>query len=401
MAKFKYTGTDASGKIVTGAVSAATISAARASLGEKDLNIQRIEPSRGLNIELTKAKVPRQDVMLLSRQLAAFIRAGVPILDGIGVIAEESGNSTLRSALFTIADDLRAGKTLSDAVGAHPSIFPRFYVDMLRSAELTGRLDTVLSQLSGYLERDLEAKQKIRSALAYPTIILVLALVTIVVMTVFVVPRFQQFFKSLGAKLPLATRILISITGFISSWWWAILGGLLLLILFVYLSLKTRAGRGAMNKLVLQLPVVGEVVRFAIIERFCRILSAMVQAGVPLPEAMTVVAESANNIVYERGLKKVTDAMLEGEGLSAPISRTSLFPSTVVQMVRVGEDTGTLDEQLETAAGFYEQELTYKIKRMTTLFEPAVLIGVGLLVGFVAVAVVSAMYGIFRQVGSL
>ena len=401
MAKFTYTASDEQGKAVSGSLKASTIAEARASLADKGIQSPVIREATGFNIELTKKKVPRQDVMHLSRQLAAFIRAGVPILDGIEVIAEESGNSTLRSALFDVTEDLRAGRPLSQAFASHPNIFPRFYIDMLKSAELTGRLDVVLNQLSGYLERDLEARQKIKSALAYPTIIVVLALVTIVVMTIFVVPRFQTFFSALDAKLPLATRLLINITGFISDWWWAIFAVILLAILVGFIASRTKGGKAALDRSLLRLPMIGEVVRFSIIERVCRILAAMVQAGVPLPEATSVVAEGSGNVVYERGLLEVRDAMMQGGGLSGPIGRTKLFPSAVVQMVRVGEDTGSLDEQLDTAAGFYEQELSYKIKRMTTLFEPAVLIGVGLLVGFVAVAVVSAMYGIFRQVGNL
>lgn len=402
MAKFKYKATNEQGHTVSGVVKADNTAGARAALAERSLEVSELKEKSGLgSVEIGKGKVPRAEVMHLSRQLAAFIRAGVPILDGIEVVAEESGSLKLRSALFEVAEGLRGGETLSNAFGKHPNIFPKFYIDMLRSAELTGRLDTVLSQLSGYLERDLEARQKIRSALAYPVIVLVMGLVTVLVLTVFVIPRFQQFFASLHAKLPLATRMLIATTNFLTSYWWAIIGGILLVGGLGYLSSKTPKGRSVIDHATLRIPIVGEVVRFAIIERFCRILGAMVQAGVPLPEAMIVVAEGTNNAAFQEGLVKVRESMLQGEGISKPIARTSLFPPAVVQMVRVGEDTGTLDEQLDTAAGFYETELSFKIKRLTTFFEPAIILGVGIFVGFVAIAVVSAMYGIFRQVGTL
>lgn len=402
MGKFKYVGVTSDGTRVSDVIEASSAAAARNLLSEKDLQIEQVSESVSIfKRSIGKVKVPRHEVMLLSRQLASFIKAGIPILDGIEVIAEESGNSGLRSALFEVSEGLRAGETLSAAFGRHPAIFPKFYIDMLKSAELTGRLDVVLSQLSGYIERDLDAKQKIRSALAYPLIIVGMSLVTVVVMTVFVIPRFQSFFESLGAELPLPTRILIAVTNFLTNYWWAVVGGIALLALLLYLSAKTEGGKSLLDRTILRLPVVGEIVRFAIIERFCRILAAMVQAGVPLPEAMLVVTEGTNNAAFQKGLAQVRTSMLEGEGLSRPISQTKLFPRAVVQMVRVGEDTGTLDEQLETSASFYETELGFKIKKMTTFFEPAVLIGVGLLVGFVAIAVVSAMYGIFRQVGSL
>lgn len=402
MPKFRYTATKENGDKTTGAISRKSLASARSELTAKGLKVVEIKEKKSLaKMEIGKAKVPRQDIMHLSRQLAAFVRAGVPILDGIEVIAEESGNTTFRSALFEVSEGLRSGETLSSAFGRHPNIFPKFYIDMLRSAELTGRLDTVLNQLSGYIERDLDARQKIRSAMAYPMIVLGLAIVTIVVLTVFVIPRFETFFASLNAKLPLPTRILIAATSFITNWWWAIIGGMVAFGLLLFLGSKTDGGRSWIDRTLLRLPVIGEVIRFAIIERFCRILGAMVQAGVPLPEAMVVVSEGTNNASFKKGLTKVRESMLEGEGLSRPIARTELFPPAVIQMVRVGEDTGTLDEQLETAAGFYETELSFKIKRLTTYFEPAIILFVGVVVGFVAIAVVSAMYGIFRQVGTL
>lgn len=351
-----------------------------------------------LQIEITKKRVPRADLMNFSRQLAAFIRAGIPILEAIGTFADEAGNKTFKEALVQIGEALRRGETFANAVGAHPRIFPRFYVDMLRAAELTGRLDSVLDQLSKYIERDLEAKRKIRSAMTYPVVIGAMSLVTVGILSVFVLPKFKVFFASFNAKLPLPTRMVLTASNFVGAWWWALLLGVVGVIAAALITVRTQAGRAGLDKALLKVPVLADVVRYAIIERFCRILASMVRAGVPLPDAMVVVAESSKNKVYERALLKVREAMLEGEGISGPITRTQLFPAAVTQMVRVGENTGTLDGQLETAAAFYEQELDYKIKKLTTLFEPAMIIFMGFIVGFVAIALVSAMYGIFRQV---
>jgi len=348
--------------------------------------------------EITKKRVPRADLMNFSRQLAAFIRAGIPILEAIDTFAQEAGNKVFREALFSIGEALRRGETFSAAVGAHRRIFPRFYVDMLKAAELTGRLDSVLDQLSRYIERDLEARRKIRSAMTYPALIGVMSLVTVGILSVFVLPRFKTFFASFHAKLPLATRMVLTAGGFVGNWWWALLLGGAFFVTMIVGGLQTASGRIWLDKTLLKLPVVSDVVRYAIVERFCRILASMVKAGVPLPDAMIVVAESTRNKVYERAIVTVREAMLQGEGIAGPITRTQLFPSAVTQMVRVGENTGTLDTQLETAAAFYEQELDYKIKKLTTLFEPAMIIFMGLVVGFVAIALVSAMYGIFRQV---
>lgn len=401
MAHFKYRGVDAEGKKISGVLEASVLAAARSGLMARGLQVERIRQSRSLlKLQIGRKKVPRQEIMHLSRQLAAFIKAGVPILEAIEILAQESGNSTLRSAIFEIAEVLRTGEPISVAFAAHPKIFPRFYVDMLHSAELSGNLDTVLRDLSAYLERDVDARKKIRSALNYPIIIAVVSLVVIAVLTLFVLPRFGAMFDELGGSLPLPTRILMGTTDFVGSWWWAIAAGMVATVVLLVGASRTSKGELLLDRLLIRLPVLGDVVRFSIIERFCRILSAMVSAGVPLPEAMVVVGESCNNAVYERAVSQVRESMLEGEGLAGPIARTKLFPSTVTQMVRVGENTGTLDEQLETAAHFFEVELTFKIKAMTALFEPAVVIGMGGVVGFVALAVVSAMFGIYDQVGS-
>ena len=336
--------------------------------------------------------------MNFSRQLAAFIRAGIPILEAIDTFAAETGNKTFKEALIDIGASLRQGETFSAAVAAHEKTFPSFYVDMLRAAELTGRLDSVLDQLSRYIERDLEAKRKIRAAMTYPALIGAMSVVTVGILSVFVLPRFKTFFEGFNAKLPLPTRMVLTAGGFVGNWWWALLLCGAFFVTMVVGGLQTASGRIWLDKTLLKLPVVSDVVRYAVVERFCRILASMVKAGVPLPDAMIVVAESTRNKVYERAIVTVREAMLQGEGIAGPITRTKLFPSAVTQMVRVGENTGTLDVQLETAAAFYEQELDYKIKKLTTLFEPAMIIFMGLVVGFVAIALVSAMYGIFRQV---
>jgi type IV pilus assembly protein PilC len=399
VAKFKYVGITAEGLEVSGLLDSVTSGTARTTLIERDLSIVSVKEQKSLlKFEVTKKKVPKQIVMQFSRQLSAFIRAGIPILEAIDIFADETDNKVFRVALTEIGNSLRGGEHFSGAVSAQRHVFPKFYVDMLHAAELTGRLDSVLNQLSTYMERDLLARQKIKSALAYPVIIGAMSVVTVLILAVFVLPRFEVFFKSLNAKLPLPTRVVLVSSGFLGHWWWAIGGTGLLLGLTTFRLLKTGWGRRFKSSLVLKIPVIQEVARFSIIERFCRILSSMVLAGVPLPDAMVVVTEATRNTVYQRALERVRMEMLEGEGIAGPITRSELFPTAVTQMVRVGEATGTLDTQLATAASFYEQELDYKVKKLTALFEPMMIIAMGVVVGFVAIALVSAMYGIFNQV---
>jgi type IV pilus assembly protein PilC len=336
--------------------------------------------------------------MHLSRQLAAFIRAGIPILDAVHTLGDEATNTSVKRMMADVEAGLRGGETMSDCLDRHPKIFPDFYRGILRSAELTGQLDTVLDQLATYLERDLDARRKVKAAMIYPSIIAGMSIVTVVVLATFVLPRFKTFFASLNAKLPLPTRILLAVTNFLTQWWWALLVGLAVVALLVTATVMTEGGRHARDRLALALPVLGDTIQFALVERFCRILASMANAGVALPEALRVATASLRNLVYTRALAQVGEAMLEGEGLAKPIADSHLFPSTAAQMMRVGEDTVTVDTQLEVAARYYARELDYKIKRLTALFEPLVIIVMGLIVGFVAIALVSAMYGIYHQV---
>jgi len=397
MPKFAYVAEGPNGVVRKGVQSADTPSDARMALLQRELRVTDLGVKKSwLNLELTTKRVRRADLMHLSRQLAAFMRAGIPILDAIAVLGEESDKAAVRRVMAEIGSDLRAGTTLSEAVDRHPEDFPPFYRGILRSAELTGRLDTVLDQLSVYLERDLDARRKVKSALIYPAIVAATSLGTVIILTAFVLPKFEDFFASLEADLPLPTRMLLATTGFLGRAWW-VLAGVAVLVVVVYLwGVRTRSGHRLRDAFLLKVPVLGETIRFAIIERFTRLLASMVNAGVPLPDAMFVATESLRNVVFEAALHKARLQMMEGAGLAGPIAETRRFPGVAIQMIRVGENTGTLDTQLDVAATYYERELDYKIKKLTTVIEPAVVLFMGLVVGFVAIALVSAMYGIFR-----
>ena len=350
-----------------------------------------------LQMELTKKKVARKDLMHFSRQLSVFIRAGIPILDALEVIQEEMGSKALKEVLDDIVAQLRAGSTFANAAAAHPTAFPPYYLGILHSAELTGRLDDVLDQLAGYIERDLEARTKVKSAMTYPLIIMAMSVVVVVILVGFVLPRFQVFFAGLNAELPLPTRMLLGLSDAVTTYWYLIVGSVAAVVVLLLAALRTERGKRVRDRVLLKTPVLGDVLHHVVLERFCRILGSMMTAGVPLPDALRVTSEATSNQVYREGLARARERMMRGEGLATPLAETGLFPASARQMFKVGESTGTLDDQLHTAATFFERELDYKIKRFTSLFEPAILIVVGLVVGFVAIALVSAMYGIFNQ----
>jgi type IV pilus assembly protein PilC len=397
MPKFAYLTPTPDGGVRKGVLEAASLGEARSDLKERQIEVTEVVPKPGLlKMELSVARLKRADLMHLSRQFAAFIRAGIPILDAIATLESESDKPAVKRLMAVIGQDLRAGATLSEAVDRHPLDFPAFYRGILHSAELTGQLDEVLEQLSGYLERDLEARRKLKGALIYPAVVAVMSIATVLVLTIYVLPKFKEFFSSLDATLPLPTRMLLGFSDFLGQWWWVIVALLVAAVAGYLASIRTLGGRRFRDRLLLDVPVLGAAIRYAIIERFTRLLASMVTAGVALPEAMRVATDSLRNVVFEESLAKARAQMIEGAGLATPMAATGLFPGVAAQMIRVGEQTGTLDRQLQVAATYYERELDYKIKKLTTVFEPLVVIIMGAIVGFVAIALVSAMYGIFR-----
>ena len=399
MPRFAYVGMTIDGNEVRGTQRAANRTDAEVSLYERQMRHLRLTEKKSLlSYEISGPRIKREAVMHLSRQIAAFLRAGLPILEAVHTIGAENENSSVRRMMHEIEDGLRSGERFSECLDKFPKVFPPFYRGIVRSAELTGELDTVLARLSGYIERDLEARRKLKSAMMYPLIVSAMSLVTVLILAIYVLPKFEDFFADLDAELPLPTRILMGITGFLGDWWWAIGGGIVVLVVLFIAITRTRGGKYARDALLLKVPVLGETIQYALVERFCRVLASMVSAGVSLTEGLAVTTEAMRNRVYMQRLGEVSEQMLEGQGIAGPLARTGLFPGTATQMLRVGEDTGSLDTQLEVTAEYYETELDYKIAKLTALFEPIVIVAMGLIVGFVAVALVSAMYGIFRQV---
>jgi type IV pilus assembly protein PilC len=396
---FKYNALDEAGKKFSGVEMAASLGAAHLALIQRGLQPLDIKVRTSvLNFEITKKKVPRNEIMNFTRQLAVFMKAGVSIMEALEVIVEETQGKMLRKIIFDLIDSLRAGDTYATACAAHPEAFPNFYVGILESAELTGNLDQVLNQLAEYIDRDQVARTKVTSALIYPAVVACMSVVTVLVLTVFVLPRFRTFFASLHAKLPLVTRLLMSAATFIGTWWYAELALVIIIVAGYTAMRRSDKGRAQLDAIILKLPVIGDITQTAVLERICRILSSMLRAGVDLPRSMAVTADSANNAVFHKALDDVRDAMMQGQGLAGPIARTGLFPGAARQMFRVGEETGTLDQQLSVAADYYNRELETKLERATALFEPAIIVFMGVVVGFVAVALISAMYGIYNQV---
>jgi type IV pilus assembly protein PilC len=397
--RYKYTAVNGLGEQVKGEESAVSATVVHSRLIASGLEPVTVKAKTDLfNYDVTQGKVSKRAVANFSRQLAVFVKADVPLTDALEVIGKETENNILRGIIFEMVDGIRGGRSVADVAEEHPHAFPPFYVGILRSAEMTGELDTVLFQLSHYMDSENDALKKLKSAMVYPAVVISTAIVTVAVSMVFVLPPLLSFFTTLHAKVPIPTRVLMWLASAAKASWMEIVGLVVLFAVVIGVMAQYQRGVDALNRAILKLPVVGDIVRTAIMERILRVLAATLNAGVDLPSAMDVAAAAASNVVYRDGMNTVREAMMSGQGITDPLIRTGLFPGTATQMFRVGEETGTLDEQLQVAAEYQKQELETKITRAMAALEPVLMIGIGTVVIFISVALISAMYGVYSQV---
>jgi len=361
----------------------------RAESNEPNL-LERIIP--GLN------SIKRIELVLFSRMMATFIRAGIPILDGIEVVRQQAVSTLFSRTLDDIAVQLRNGEQLSIAMTSHPRVFSQLYVDMIVAAEATGELDAILDQLARYLERAEATSRRLRQAMLYPAIVMVMAAVVVAILTTVVLPSFVALFSDFDAELPLPTKIMIAVGGFGGAYGVQTVGMIVGIILFLSLVRDTRVVRRIRQRVILHLPVVGGIVKLGIETRFARTLGILVHAGVPIARAFDIAATGTGNGNYVRRLAPVRERLLSGDGITEPLLASGLFGSLLIQMVKVGEETGTLDRYLDQAAEFMDDDLDYRTKQMVTVIEPMLILGVALVVGFVALSVVTPMYGILNQI---
>jgi type IV pilus assembly protein PilC len=344
------------------------------------------------------SKVKRIDLIIFSRQMATFIRAGIPIIDGIRVVREQTRNSLFRRTLDEVSALLEAGEPLSGALAQHPRVFSELYIDMVVAAEATGELDGILDQLAKYMEKSEATSRQMRQAMMYPSLVLGLSTVVIFILMVVVLPSFVNLFADFDAELPLPTQILLSLGDF-GGKYGLIAGGIFVMLLTGLFLIRNRGPiKRFRQRVILRTPVVGKIVKLGIETRFSRTLSILHKAGVPISQSFEIAATGTGNYIYQRRLRPVRDALISGEGISGPLAASNLFGPLMVQMVKVGEETGTLDRYLDEAANFLDEELSYRTKQMVTIIEPLMILGVAGLVGFVALSVITPMYSILQAI---
>jgi type IV pilus assembly protein PilC len=380
---YAWTGKDKSGKTVRGEVRAAGDHIVLAQLrrqGLQQISVKKVSRRGG-------KKITEKDITFFTRQLAVMMKAGVPLLQAFDIVGRGHSNPSVAKLLLDIKTDVETGSSLSQAFRKYPLYFDQLFCNLVGAGEAAGILDTLLDRLATYKEKILAIKGKIKSALFYPVSVLVVAMVVVAVIMIFVIPVFKDLFKGFGADLPAPTLIVMSISDFfVANWWWlfAVIGGGVWF--FFYSWKRSITMQRFMDRLALRIPVFGEVIRKAAIARWCRTLSTMFAAGVPLVESLDSVAGAAGNFVYYEATKKIQNEVSTGTGLTVAMTNSTVFPNMVLQMVAIGEESGSLDAMLSKVADFFEQEVDEAVDSLSSLMEPMIMVVLGGLIGGIVVA---------------
>jgi len=400
---YRYTARDAEGKTKTGTLDAPTERAAYQQLRQQGMvPVQvRAGAATGLNAELKLPglgdKVGLGDLALFSRQFATMINSGLSLIRALNILADQTDNKKLAEILGVVRADVQEGASLSGSLAKHKQ-FPKLYIAMVRAGETAGLLDSVLLRVAATLESDLALRRKIKSAMTYPVVVLVLAVILTVVMLLFIVPTFVGMFESLGGELPLPTKILLAMSAVVRGYWWA----LLLVPIAVTQGFKRLKRipefQFQLDRLKLRAPVFGPLFHKVAISRFARNLGILLKAGVPILSALEITAETVNNGVISNAVDDVRESVKDGEAVAAPLATHPVFPPMVVQMMAVGEETGALDEMLTKISDFYDDEVTAATESLTAALEPIMIVVLASIVGAMVVALYMPMFKIFDLV---
>jgi type IV pilus assembly protein PilC len=343
-------------------------------------------------------RIKTKDLVLFTRQFATMINAGLPLVQSLDILATQQANKRAAEKIRAVLSDVESGSTLADAMRRHRDFFSEIYVNMVAAGEAGGILDVILLRLAEYLEASEKLRRKVKGAMFYPATVMGFSGLAIAVLLIFVIPTFAGFFTSAGVALPLPTRIVMGLSNFLITWWWAV-GAVLAGIVYLFRAYrKTPAGRLTTDRLMLRIPVLGQVLRKAAIARFSRTLGTLVQSGVPILDGLEITARTAGNRVVEDAVMKSRASIAGGETIAEPLKRSTVFPPMVVQMINVGEQTGGLDDMLSKIADFYDEEVDASVGALTSIIEPVMIVFLGAIVGGMVVAMYLPIFDIIKTV---
>ncbi|KPK78315.1 MAG: hypothetical protein AMS25_16120 [Gemmatimonas sp. SM23_52] len=394
---------DANGRTVTGTLEADSLELVRSKLADLRyhvLSIRQTKSRQGFQEWFTGIqRVKLRDLVMFSRQFATMIDAGLSVVKCLDILQKQTRNPRLKDIIGEVKRDVAGGMSLTEALQKHARVFSPLYVNMIRSAEVGGILDTVLDRLATFLEKEQETRNKIKSAMTYPVVVFCFAMLMLVALLFFVLPKFKGIFETMGLDLPLTTRLMLNFSDYMRAYWYIALVAIVGSVVLVRIFARTERGRYAIDAAKLRLPIFGDLMLKTAVSRFARTFGTLISSGVPVLRALEIVADTAGNCVISETVVRARSAIKEGEKISTPLFGSKIFPVMVTQMIAVGEETGRLDQMLVKVANFYDDEVDTTLKSLTSLIEPLMIVGLGLIVGFIAVSVISPIYSLVGSLG--
>ena len=399
---YVWVGKTKKGRSLKGELEAADERIARIQLKKRNIEVTKLKPKpKDLfeNISFMQPRVTNKDIVIFTRQFSTMIDAGLPLVQGLNILGEQTENKTFRNMLKRITKDVEGGSTLADALGKHPKVFDSLFVNLIAAGEVGGILDTILQRLAAYIEKAEKLKSQIKGAMTYPIVVVGIAIIVIAVIMIFVIPVFEDMFSSFGKALPVPTQIVVAMSDFIKGNIHYMIVGLIVFVFLFRRYARTKSGKRNIDSVLLKLPIFGELIKKVAVARFTRTLGTMVSSGVPILDALEITAKTAGNVIVEEVIFDARSSIAEGQTIAEPLSETDIFPGMVTQMISVGESTGALDVMLEKIADFYDDEVDATVSAMTSMLEPLLMLFLGGSIGGLVVAMYLPIFQMAAAMG--
>jgi type IV pilus assembly protein PilC len=395
MPTFAYTARTATGELKSATMEASSRDDVVAQLRRQRLIVVKVDQE----VQKKKTgKITTRDIVIFTRQFSTMINAGLPLVQALDILSRQSENPALKETTRQVVYDVESGNTVADALRKHPKAFTELYTNMVAAGEAGGILDTILMRLATFLEKNDALVRKVKSAMMYPTVIMSVAAIAIVVLLIFVIPTFESMFASVNMALPLPTRVVIAMSKFLQGYWWAIGGGAFAAVTALKRYYKTPAGQLQIDGMMLKLPVLGDMLRKSAVSRFTRTLGTLVSSGVSILDGLEITAKTAGNRVIHDAIMESRASIAGGDTIAAPLQKSNVFPPMVISMIAVGEQTGGLDEMLTKIADFYDTEVDTAVSGLLSLMEPVMIVVLGVIVGGMVVAMYLPIFDMMNAV---
>lgn len=395
---FQYTGTDSGGKTVKGAVESESAKSARQKLKRSGVMLQTIYEkkigagqSQVLRKVFWRKSVPLNEITLMTRQLASLVKANIPLVEGLTAVMEQSEHETMKSVLADVRQRVNEGSSLSRALGQHSEVFSNLFINMIDAGEASGTLPLVLIRLADFLEAQQRLKGKVTTAMVYPALMVVVGGSLMMGIFTFVIPRIARIFETMNKALPWYTQVILNISNFLTGYWWLVLGMLVVSSLLLRTYISTEAGGERKDRFVLKIPIIGDTVRMIAVSRFANTMATLLNGGVPIITALGIAKAIVDNRVMSFAIEDAQENIREGQSIAVPLKRSGEFPPLLIHMITIGEKTGELPQMLEMVSKTYEEQVSMKVDRFTSLLEPVMIIVMGVAVGIIVMAVFSPL----------